>query len=380
MKKILSILLLFISLQSFLFPQVEANKKAIAGFDLTPKLNPNILAEKLDYTIARGDTIEIWLEFPNRRFYKVFVGGEWGWIGKGQVTVLDEDYSKIDDKDINTKSPKSNNSNIENNNEITEVYIDKNNSDRTYIDQDVDKIYDQLDLDSELKDSKVDDKPGFLISFFGFLFLIGFVDYVINLSIVTSFLIIMLWILFIFAYPIPSLSILLLGVIIYFIAQNNESKKMERNYTPPVPSYEINSYTKDEICEFLIDKSFIWDGRRCTMEYTYGSGTVWVIGSGIFGDKLIRANKLYKSELVEIYMDVYGEQEPPVGYNYREPIPQRTKDKVWNRDEGECTKCGSNIDLEYDHIKPVSAGGKSTYRNLQLLCQSCNRSKGAKIE
>ena len=36
------------------------------------------------------------------------------------------------------------------------------------------------------------------------------------------------------------------------------------------------------------------------MEYTYGSGTVWVIGSGIFGDKLIRANKLYKSELVEI--------------------------------------------------------------------------------
>ena len=79
-------------------------------------------------------------------------------------------------------------------------------------------------------------------------------------------------------------------------------------------------------------------------------------------------------------MRVFGEQEPPPGYYVREPISQRIKDKVWNRDNGKCVKCGSNIDLEYDHIKPVSAGGKSTYRNLQLLCQTCNRSKGAKIE
>lgn len=373
-------LFLLLTLQSLLFSQDEVNKEAVAGFDLKPKLNPNILSEKLDYTISRGDTIEIWLEYPNRRFYKVFVGGKWGWIGKGQVTVLDEDYSKSDNKDINIKSSKNKKPSIENDNEINESYLYKNNSDSIYYEEDFDSTYNQLNLNNEPDDTEADVKPGFLISFFGFLLLIGFVDYVINLSIVTSFLIIMLWILFIFAYPIPSLSILLLGVIIYFINENNESKKIERDYTPPVPSFEINSYTKDEICEFLIDKSFVWDGRRCTMEYTYGSGTVWVIGSGIFGDKLIRANKLYKSELVEIYMNVYGEQEPPVGYNYREPIPQRTKDKVWNRDEGECTKCGSNIDLEYDHIKPVSAGGKSTYRNLQLLCQSCNRSKGAKIE
>ena len=61
-------------------------------------------------------------------------------------------------------------------------------------------------------------------------------------------------------------------------------------------------------------------------------------------------------------------------------IPQRIKDQVWNRDGGKCIRCGSNEKIEFDHIRPIVRGGKSTYRNLQLLCESCNRSKGAKIE
>ena len=60
-------------------------------------------------------------------------------------------------------------------------------------------------------------------------------------------------------------------------------------------------------------------------------------------------------------------------------IRQDVKDKVWNRDGRKCTQCGSNENLEFDHIIPFSKGGKSTYRNLQLLCQTCNRSKGAKF-
>ena len=49
---------------------------------------------------------------------------------------------------------------------------------------------------------------------------------------------------------------------------------------------------------------------------------------------------------------------------------------VWQRDEGKCVRCGSNERLEYDHIIPVSKGGSSTKRNIQLLCELCNRSKG----
>ncbi len=60
-------------------------------------------------------------------------------------------------------------------------------------------------------------------------------------------------------------------------------------------------------------------------------------------------------------------------------ISQEVKDKVWNRDGGKCVQCDSNEDLEYDHIIPHSKGGANTYRNIQLLCESCNRSKRAKI-
>ena len=60
-------------------------------------------------------------------------------------------------------------------------------------------------------------------------------------------------------------------------------------------------------------------------------------------------------------------------------IPQNIKDKVWNRDGGKCVQCGSNENIEFDHIIPFSKGGSSTYRNLQILCEKCNRSKSSKI-
>jgi hypothetical protein len=63
----------------------------------------------------------------------------------------------------------------------------------------------------------------------------------------------------------------------------------------------------------------------------------------------------------------------------REPIPQEVQDKVWNRDGGRCVKCGGNENLEFDHIIPYSKGGATTYRNLQLLCQKCNREKSNNI-
>ncbi len=63
----------------------------------------------------------------------------------------------------------------------------------------------------------------------------------------------------------------------------------------------------------------------------------------------------------------------------REPIPEHVRIFVWRRDQGRCVKCGSQERLEYDHIIPVSKGGSSTERNIQLLCESCNRSKGARL-
>lgn len=63
----------------------------------------------------------------------------------------------------------------------------------------------------------------------------------------------------------------------------------------------------------------------------------------------------------------------------REPIPQEVLDRVWNRDGGKCVKCGSQEKIEFDHIIPFSKGGSNTYRNLQILCEQCNRGKSNNI-
>jgi hypothetical protein len=59
----------------------------------------------------------------------------------------------------------------------------------------------------------------------------------------------------------------------------------------------------------------------------------------------------------------------------RERIPDDVRIFVWKRDEGRCVQCGSQDKLEFDHIIPISKGGSNTARNIQLLCETCNRGK-----
>ena len=39
----------------------------------------------------------------------------------------------------------------------------------------------------------------------------------------------------------------------------------------------------------------------------------------------------------------------------------------------------ARIPMEYDHIIPLSKGGKTNLNNLQLLCRKCNRGKKDKL-
>jgi 5-methylcytosine-specific restriction endonuclease McrA len=45
-----------------------------------------------------------------------------------------------------------------------------------------------------------------------------------------------------------------------------------------------------------------------------------------------------------------------------------------------CVNCGTDENIQMDHIYPLSKGGKHHIDNIQPLCGSCNSSKGAKIE
>jgi hypothetical protein len=64
----------------------------------------------------------------------------------------------------------------------------------------------------------------------------------------------------------------------------------------------------------------------------------------------------------------------------REKIIESVRIEVWRRDGGQCARCGSKERLEYDHIVPVSKGGSNTARNIELLCERCNREKSDRIQ
>lgn len=68
-----------------------------------------------------------------------------------------------------------------------------------------------------------------------------------------------------------------------------------------------------------------------------------------------------------------------VGFE-RVAIPSDVRREVWRRDQGTCAKCGSREKLEYDHIIPVAKGGSNTARNIELLCETCNRAKQDHIQ
>jgi len=61
-------------------------------------------------------------------------------------------------------------------------------------------------------------------------------------------------------------------------------------------------------------------------------------------------------------------------------IPKSLREYILKRDNYECKKCGSTLDLHIDHIFPFSRGGGNEPENLQVLCRECNLTKSAKIE
>lgn len=61
-------------------------------------------------------------------------------------------------------------------------------------------------------------------------------------------------------------------------------------------------------------------------------------------------------------------------------IPSHVKREVWRRDRGICQICGSRENLEFDHIIPISKDGSNTSRNVELLCEKCNRKKSNEIQ
>jgi hypothetical protein len=109
-------------------------------------------------------------------------------------------------------------------------------------------------------------------------------------------------------------------------------------------------------------------------------------GLWAFGGKVVRCNPAAGAAvdperlamLIECCIDSFANSEVR-SQALRKPISRSVKLFVWQRDQGRCVECGSQINSEFDHIIPVIKGGSTTGRNLRLLCETCNRRKGPNL-
>lgn len=123
-----------------------------------------------------------------------------------------------------------------------------------------------------------------------------------------------------------------------------------------------------------------WNHRDRSQPYLFGKA-LWTLTSSemalneeqlqlVFFDAIDKEREKFE-RLKRKFSGNAGDRMP----SKRELIPESVRIFVWRRDEGKCVQCGSRERLEYDHVIPVCKGGSSTARNIQLLCEQCNRKK-----
>lgn len=144
--------------------------------------------------------------------------------------------------------------------------------------------------------------------------------------------------------------------------------------------------TKEEFHQFLAERQIIpfrfgIDGKV----YWLFEGRLYKDSEGLTGDEvkaLLIARKKQQHSRIERAKSISASPstlQNSASNRSRTAIPDDVKLLVWQRDQGRCIKCGSNVELQFDHIIPVSLGGASTPENLQILCGRCNRAKSNSV-
>jgi hypothetical protein len=121
---------------------------------------------------------------------------------------------------------------------------------------------------------------------------------------------------------------------------------------------------------------FIDEDSKRSLYYVFHKETVWACSKSLSAEQwqLLVERKLRREQQELDFIS------PNTDDTYeRERITEEMRVEVWRRDNGRCARCGSRQRLEFDHIVPVSKGGGTTVRNLELLCELCNRTKSNSI-
>ena len=155
---------------------------------------------------------------------------------------------------------------------------------------------------------------------------------------------------------------------LFKISQGHLQETSQRSEEEPVPAPGwLNEYLP---CLWFF-KGDVYDVEDIRKRYKYNDEQIQLLILEHYDKerrKFERLRQRYKSEVVQRES------------RRRERIPEQVRIAVWRRDGGKCVRCGSRENLEYDHIIPVSKGGSNTARNIELLCERCNREKRDRIE
>ena len=119
-----------------------------------------------------------------------------------------------------------------------------------------------------------------------------------------------------------------------------------------------------------------------------GTRTLWMTTDGFYWDDegldaeavaLLAWDRLRRRDAQIDRLRTIRAREEEVGRARRARIPDEVRAFAWERDGGACVRCGTQDDLQFDHVIPVARGGGNAPDNIQILCGDCNRLKSDSI-
>lgn len=166
----------------------------------------------------------------------------------------------------------------------------------------------------------------------------------------------------------------------------------EVNLTPEIPKPEFDScideFHKECVCEERLNEWIKYIRVNCTQINELIIHSAFQV---IFQDRrFLHDFHLELSYFIEDNIDdikaSYPEYVTKKGRIKRRAFPKWMTNAVFYRDKGTCSICRSDLSnllrtqniIHIDHIIPLSLFGSNDASNFQLLCESCNTSKGAR--
>lgn len=169
------------------------------------------------------------------------------------------------------------------------------------------------------------------------------------------------------------------------------TRHMAQNEKTPPPFFPFedrDQYNLDELAERLIDQNLSRVDEDKTLRKEYArEDRYWKTiyyrydqfksqYDGCVNRLLELRSREEEGEKNDIIDEIYiHPKSQPI--TLREPFKYEKKE-VFKRDGG-CLACGSNRELECDHVIPAYYGGINSTENLQTLCKTCNQLKGTQL-